>query len=84
MVHAEHNITEQHDRDLERRVVNYLMGRQMPTLRQIHVEADQGTVRLRGEVRSFYQKQLCLNCTRRVAGVLDLVDELNVVSATGA
>lgn len=80
MVHARNTVAEEHDRDLERRVTNYLVGRQVPTLRQIRVQADRGTVRLRGQVHSFYHKQLCLNCTRRVAGVLELVDELDVVS----
>jgi len=69
------------DRDLERRVVNYLVGHKMPALRQVAVEARRGTVTLRGRVYSFFQKQLCIHCSRRVAGVLHLVDELQVVSA---
>jgi len=69
------------DRDLERRVVNYLVGHNMPALRQVAVEARRGTVTLRGRVYSFFQKQLCIHCSRRVAGVLHLVDELQVVSA---
>ncbi len=68
------------DRDLQGRVVNYLVGRQMPALRNIEVAAQGGTVVLRGEVPSFYQKQLCLNCCRRVAGVQDVVDEVEVIS----
>lgn len=68
------------DRDLERRIVNFLVGRQVPALRQIHVEADHGKVVLRGRVHSFYQKQLCLACSRRVAGVLEVVDEVAVAS----
>ena len=66
------------DRDLERRIVNYLYARQVPALRTISVQADNGTVTLRGEVFSFYQKQLCISCSRRVAGVLGLVDEIEV------
>jgi osmotically-inducible protein OsmY len=68
------------DHDLRRRVVNYLVGRQVPSLRRIDVRATGGTVTLRGVVRSFYHKQLCLHCCRRVAGVRQLVDEVEVVT----
>jgi osmotically-inducible protein OsmY len=64
--------------DLQRRVTNYLHSKQMRSLRKVAVDADNGVVVLRGEVGSFYEKQLCLNCTRRVAGVVELVDEIFV------
>jgi osmotically-inducible protein OsmY len=67
------------DGDLQRRVVNYLLGHRMPALRRIEVEADNGTVVVRGQVRSFYQKQLCIHCARRVAGVVRLIDRVHVV-----
>ena len=70
---------DQHDRDLKRRVVNYLLDRGIPNLRRIDVHADGGTVTLRGHVRSFYHKQLCLHCSRRVAGVMELIDRIDVV-----
>jgi osmotically-inducible protein OsmY len=60
-------------------VLNYLVGHKLPTLSRIAVEADGGTVVLRGQVQSYYQKQLCLNCCRRVAGVRELIDEIEVV-----
>ena len=66
------------DRELERRVMNYLHGRQVPAVRAVSVQADNGTVTLRGEVPSFYQKQLCISCSRRVAGVVRLVDQIEV------
>ena len=66
------------DRDLERRVLNYLLERGVPALRSIRVEADNGRVILRGRVQSFYHKQLCLSCCRRVAGVVTLIDEVLV------
>ena len=69
-----------HDRELERRVINYLAGRHVPSLRQIEVQADRGTVTMRGKVYSFHHKQLCINCCQRVAGVVRLIDELAVVS----
>jgi osmotically-inducible protein OsmY len=68
------------DRDLERRVVSYLHGRHVPSLRHLDVEADNGTVTLRGTVGSFYEKQLSQQCCRRVAGVIKLIDAVDVVS----
>ena len=72
------------DRDLERRVMNYLVGRQVPSLRQIAVAADRGTVTMRGRVYSFHHKQLCISCCTRVAGVVRLVDELTVATPADA
>jgi osmotically-inducible protein OsmY len=71
-----------HDQDLRRRVVNFLLAHQIPALRRVQVQASGGSVILYGTVRSFYQKQLCLNCCRRVAGVIEVMDCLDVVSAT--
>jgi len=66
------------DRDLERRVTSFLFARNLPTLRRLHVEADNGTVTLRGRVHSFYEKQLCQHACRRVAGVISMVDAIDV------
>lgn len=74
-------IDEAADRDLEQRVVGYLARRHVPSLRQLAIEARNGIVTVRGQVRSFYEKQLSSHCCRRVAGVLQLVDEIDVVNA---
>ena len=68
------------DLDLERRVVNYLAGRFMPALRRLAIEAEGGIVTVRGQVSSFYEKQIALHCCQRVAGVLELVDAVDVDS----
>ena len=60
-------------------MTNYLLGYKMPSLRQIQVASNNGTVTIRGKVTSFYQRQLCINCSRRVAGVVRLIDELTVL-----
>lgn len=70
--------------DLARRVKNYLVGYKMPALQQVEVAADGGTVTVRGIVHSFFQKQLCLHCCRRVAGVIDVIDEVDVIPGEGA
>ncbi len=66
------------DRDLERRVSNFLAARHLPTLRRLEVAADNGIVTLRGRVHSFYEKQLCQCACRRVAGVVNMVDAIVV------
>jgi len=69
---------EERDRDLERRIVNFLADRQIPNLRNLIVAVEGGVVTLRGRVRSFYEKQMSQLCCRRVAGVVGLVDEIHV------
>jgi osmotically-inducible protein OsmY len=51
----------------------------MYALRNLDVDAGQGVVTLTGQVTSFYEKQVALNVCRRVAGVYDLVDHVEVV-----
>jgi len=76
---AADRMVERHDVDLERRVRNYLVGRHLPGLRRIEVEAQDGVVTITGRVHTYYEKQLCLACCARVAGVLQLVDQVKVV-----
>ena len=71
------------DEDLRRRIVVFLFQRNEPALRRIEVDVSNGRVDIRGEVESFYLKQLCLSCCQRVAGVLQVVDEVEVVAAPG-
>jgi osmotically-inducible protein OsmY len=66
------------DTDLERRVINFLKAKQIPGVRWIEVESTAGILTMTGTVRSFYQKQLCTHCARRVAGVIEVIDEIDV------
>jgi len=66
------------DLDLERRVGEFLAMQGRMTLRRLAVAADGGTVTIAGAVNSFYEKQLCLICAQRVAGVHRLVDLVRV------
>lgn len=67
------------DLDLERRVRMALDSSNMPTLRRLAVEARAGVVTLRGRVYSFYEKQISHSHCRQVAGVVGLVDAVDVV-----
>ena len=66
------------DDDLERRIVNFLKERHIPGVRWIEVESSRGVVTLSGLVKTFYQKQLSVHCARRVAGVVQVIDEIKV------
>ena len=66
------------DSDLEKRTRIFLARQNYSALRRIAVSASQGTVKLRGHVGSFHEKQLCLNCCKHVAGVMRVIDEIEV------
>jgi osmotically-inducible protein OsmY len=58
--------------------MNYLSRQLFPGLRLVAVESSQGVVTIRGRVKSFHERQLCINCCQRVAGVVQLNDEIQV------
>ena len=66
------------DLELQRRVRNFLDGRNVPALRHITVAVSSGNVVLSGPVHTYYERQLAYNCCRRVAGVRQVVDNLFV------
>ena len=64
------------------RIVNLLWQRGGPWLAKVDVRFHGGTATLSGKVRTFYERQLCTACCRRVPGVQRVVDELQVDYAT--
>ncbi len=68
------------DLDLRRRVSSYLAERLRPSLRDLNVEVNDGVVTLHGRLLSFHEKQIAINCCQRVAGVLKLVDDVEVAA----
>jgi osmotically-inducible protein OsmY len=64
--------------DIKRRITNLLFQRGRSSLAQLAIEVDNGTVTVRGTVRSFYERQVCLSCCQHVPGVFRLVDEIKV------
>jgi len=64
--------------DLKWRITACLRDR-LPGLRgDIHVTVIGSTAAIRGTVRSLQDKRLCLECCRRVPGVMRVVDDLIV------
>jgi len=47
--------------------------------RQFFLEAEQGRITLRGKVRSYYQKQMAQEAVRKVDGVDEISNELEVL-----
>ena len=69
------------DYDLERRIALFLSQRGVPRKRNFQVNAECGTVTLRGRLPSPQAKRYCLECCRHVAGVIRIIDQLEVETA---
>jgi osmotically-inducible protein OsmY len=67
------------DRDLETRVRRTLEGMHRRSLLGLAIEAENGEVTVRGQVGSFYEKQLALAGCRRVAGVVKVNEAVEVI-----
>jgi osmotically-inducible protein OsmY len=66
------------DVPLEQRVRSYLDGKGSGTFRAVRVAVHTGTVTLTGTVTSFYAKQIAQEFTRRVPGVVAVVNLIEV------
>ncbi|MEX2187226.1 MAG: BON domain-containing protein [Pirellulales bacterium] len=66
------------DHDLEQRLQSELSNNQRTSLKRLHVAVASGIVTLSGCVRSFYERQLAVQCCRRVAGVTQMIDAVEV------
>ena len=64
--------------DLQHRVALFLQQHRLSTGAQLRIEADRGVITLSGQVPSFHQRQLIHSFARRVAGVVQVIDELAV------
>jgi carbon storage regulator len=72
------------DRELERRIKNFLQGRNLPGLSDLEVEVRNGTAVITGLGGTFYQKQLATSCCQRVAGVLSVLNDVQVTDLPAA
>ena len=66
------------DEEVCTRVKNFLFSRHFPSIRELEVDVDNGIVTLSGNVQSYYEKQVAMNSCQHVAGVLDLIDKIEV------
>jgi osmotically-inducible protein OsmY len=68
----------QSDVELASRVRVFLAGLRLPGLRGIAVDIDSGVATVSGTANSFHEKQLATHCCQRVAGVVSVVNEIDV------
>lgn len=68
------------DADLERRTTAYLASRNFLSFRRLTVTSHGGVVTLAGQLPSFHEKQVAQATCQRVAGVLQVIDSIQIVS----
>ena len=66
------------DKDILWRVESYLCSKHFPAFRNLQIDVLNGIVTVSGNVDNFHERQVALNSCRRVAGVLQLIDEIEV------
>jgi hypothetical protein len=66
---------------LERRI-RIFIGR-LPCLREVAVQVEGDFATIAGRVRSFDDRDICIECCRRVAGVRHICDQLEITDAAG-
>ncbi len=64
--------------EIKRRIINLLCQRGVSSVQRLDIELENGTATVRGNVASFYERQICLSCCQHVPGVFRLVDEIKV------
>lgn len=67
--------------ELCRRIQLFLNTRGIRCIEDVHIDVDGGVVVLLGHVPSAHDRWLCVSCTGHVAGVLHVVDKLEVRDA---
>jgi osmotically-inducible protein OsmY len=71
---------ESDDLSLERTIREEIRRRCERCVRGMAIWVDDGVVTLRGQTRSFYEKQLVLNAAQQVSGVREIADEVMVAA----
>jgi osmotically-inducible protein OsmY len=66
------------DRDVQQRVALFIQQRHLSRGARLTVIARRGVVTLSGRVSSFHHRQLLVSLAQRVAGVVQVQDELDV------
>ncbi len=61
-------------------VSRLLASRHYPAFRQLEVEVCHGAVTLSGHLGSYHEKQVAITLSQHVAGVLMLIDRIDVSS----
>ena len=70
------------DEDVSQRIASYLSHQGVECLKDLEIEVHDGVVTLSGLVADNQQRQMAVNSCQRVAGVLQLIDQLEVIAAS--
>lgn len=70
------------DSVLRRKIFAHLAETNRPNLRSLAIQVAEGNVTLRGQVASFYEKQLAIQACRGVLGTGLVTDDVEVVVTT--
>lgn len=68
------------DRELQHRLASFLSQRGVPGANCIRLNVHGGVVAVSGKAPTKQAKWLCIECCRRVAGVIKIIDQLNGAS----
>ena len=66
------------DATVQRRIATFLDSRNFSSFNHLEVSVVNRVATIYGVVDSFYEKQVALNSCKRVAGVIDVVDDIRV------
>jgi osmotically-inducible protein OsmY len=69
------------DLALQSKIASQLAETRRQGLKRLNVQVAAGSVTLRGEVASFYEKQLAIETCRVLAGIDHLIDAVEVAAA---
>ena len=75
---------EELDCDLVQRVKRFLHQKGYAPHRTLEISVERGKVMVQGRVPSFYLRQIAVECIKRVAGVTQIVDRIDVVDRPGS
>ena len=70
------------DDDIALRVEDFLSRQHFPSFQNLDLEVTHGKLTVRGQVRSFYERQIAMSVCQHVPGVLQFVDEIAVITQT--
>ena len=65
---------------LARQICNQLAETKRASLKRLSVDVTGGSVTLRGNVSSFYEKQIAIQACRALAGIVMLTDAVEVAA----
>lgn len=66
------------DTDLEHRLISFIYQQHVPNGERVEFTSQGGVVTVRGKLPTAHAKWMCIECCRRVAGVLRIDDQLSV------